>query len=78
MRTSFVLLSLKQVGCLSGLIIVGPRSKYAYFIYANEDHVEEILGVHQRVPITVRGEPFASNVQTIIQTACPPVLWGTL
>jgi hypothetical protein len=57
MRMSFALLSvsLKQVGFLSGLIIIGPGSKRAHFIYSNEDRVEDILSVHQQVPITVGG-----------------------
>lgn len=43
----FVLPPLKQVGCLRGVVIIGPGSKYAYLIYLNEGHVEEILNVHQ-------------------------------
>ncbi|KAF8492390.1 hypothetical protein F5888DRAFT_911356 [Russula emetica] len=34
--------------------VMRPGSKYAYFIYSNDDHVGEILSVHQRVSITVR------------------------
>src|SRR6267154_5142394 len=57
-RDAYVLpfsLSLKQVDFLSGLIIIGPGSEHAYFIYSNEDRVEEILSVHRRVPITIQG-----------------------
>jgi hypothetical protein len=43
-------------GFLSELVIIGPGSEAAYFIYSNEDRVKEILIVHQRVPITVRGQ----------------------
>ena len=42
-------------GFLSGLII-GPNSKCAFFIYSSEDRVEQILRVHERVPITVQGQ----------------------
>ena len=70
MRMSFVLPSLRQVGCLSGLIIIGPGSNYAYFIYSNED-AEEILSFHQRVPITVWGRILrierAENSRAIIK-----------
>jgi hypothetical protein len=38
--------TLKQVDFLGGLIIIGPGSKYAYFIYLKGDRVEEILSVH--------------------------------
>ena len=58
-RDAYVLpfsLSLKQVDFLSGLIIIGPGSEHAYFIYSNEDRVEEILSVHRRVPITIQGQ----------------------
>ena len=44
------------MGFLSGLVITEPGSKCAYFIYSNKNHVEEILRVHQQVPITVRGQ----------------------
>jgi hypothetical protein len=57
-RDAYVLcltLTLKQVGFLTGLIIIDPGSKHAYSIYPNEDHVGETLTVHQRVPITIRG-----------------------
>jgi hypothetical protein len=43
-------------GFLSGLVIIGPGSKAAYFIFSNEDRVKDILIVHRRVPITVRGQ----------------------
>jgi hypothetical protein len=44
MRMSIALsLSLSQVGFLNRLIIIGPGSKHAYFIYSNGDRVEEIL-----------------------------------
>ena len=76
MRMSFPFLSLKQVGFLSGLIITGPGSKYACFIYSDEDHVEEILSVHQRAPNTIRDEPSASNVQRIVHPACPLFFGG--
>jgi hypothetical protein len=44
------------MGFLSGLIIIGPGSKHAYFIYSNGNRVEETLSVRQRVPITVGGQ----------------------
>ena len=33
---------------------MGPESKGASFIYSDEDCVEQILSIHQQVPITVR------------------------
>ena len=44
------------MGFLSGLFIIGPGSKYAYFMYSNEDHVEfaspeeALRAVHQGAP----------------------------
>ena len=38
---------------LSGL---GPGSRYAFFIYSNDEPVERILRSHSRIPITVGGE----------------------
>ena len=43
MRMSSILPPFQTNGCLSGLIIIGPEYKYAYFIYSYEDRVEEIL-----------------------------------
>ena len=40
---------------LIGLVIIGPGSNAAYFLYLNEDRIKEILRFHRRVPITVRG-----------------------
>ena len=37
------------------VIIIGPDSKYAFFLYSSEHRVEEVLRVHHRIPITVRG-----------------------
>lgn len=34
---------------------LGPGSKYAYFMYSNDERVEHILRSHKRIPITVRG-----------------------
>ena len=36
--------------------LVGPDSKFAYFMYASDDRVENILRIHRRIPITVRGQ----------------------
>ena len=38
-------------------ISLGPGSRYAYFMYSSNDSVETILRVHERVPITFRGQP---------------------
>ncbi len=46
--------SLNRLGSLSRLIIF-PESKYAFFIFSNEDCVEQILRIHQRVLITLQG-----------------------
>ena len=43
---------LSRLVCLSG-----PGSKYAYFVYSSDDPVENLLRVHERVPITFRGQP---------------------
>ncbi|KAH9970270.1 hypothetical protein BJV74DRAFT_867387 [Russula compacta] len=36
--------------------VMRPGSKYAYFFYSSDDRVAEILRVHKRVPITLRGK----------------------
>ncbi|KAI0289132.1 hypothetical protein BC826DRAFT_636595 [Russula brevipes] len=36
--------------------VMRPDSKYAYFVYQNDDPVKHILSVHRRVPITIRGQ----------------------
>ena len=37
------------------VVIIGPDSKYAFFVYSSEHRAEEVLRVHHRIPITVRG-----------------------
>ena len=39
---------LEHLGFLSRLIIIGPDSKYAFFVYSYKDRVEQILRIHQR------------------------------
>lgn len=34
---------------------LGPDSKYAFFMYSSKNRVEELLRVHQRIPITLEG-----------------------
>jgi hypothetical protein len=40
---------------LSGLLIIGPDSNCAPFVYSNGNRVDELSLVHQRISITLRG-----------------------
>ena len=73
-------LSLYQASGLSErthCIIIGPGSKYAYFMYSNEEHVKEISNVHRLVPITVRGRTLRiGRVEFCPYTMSPSSLGG--
>lgn len=63
---------------LSGLVIIRLQFKIRFFVYSNEDLVEEIFRVQLQFPITLGGEAFESNAPRTGRTACPPGTQGTL
>jgi hypothetical protein len=70
-RLSFALLSLKQVGFLSGFIIIGLGNTCISYIRTRiMSRCSPTSSYHRP-----GGGPSASNVQRI-HTACPLVLWG--
>jgi hypothetical protein len=79
-RVSLAVLSLKQSGLSeqSKIIIIGPGSNIHVFrIYSNEDHVEEILSVHQRFPITIHVQGRTLLIEHAENRPYSLVLWGT-
>jgi hypothetical protein len=65
---------LQEVVFLSGLII-GPSSKYAFFVYLNEDRVDQaLMGSYH----PLGAEPTHRMHQEPPVRFCPLTLWGTL
>ena len=61
MRMSFFLSQASEFSERTYCVIIGPGSKYAFFLYSNEDHIEEIFTNGFLSPSG--GERFASSAE---------------